>query len=1110
MDKILALDLGVTSCGFSVLNEIAINQYSLIDYGVVMRDNPNDTGTQKQWREHKQLRKLKEKKKKRVKDLKNVFYSYGFICDEKEFSNLWEIRAKSVYERKLQIEELFAIFKYMAKHRGYKSLKMEDLIAEIDAKKKIGDCESGEIIEPDDEKFTETLAYLDALKCKYEDKTVSQIIWEIESQKDTPNFRNHNNYKYMIRREDIQKEIGIIVEAQYKFGFFIDSEQSKNFKDEITNIIIPQAPVELNQDLINNCSVYKESKVAPIFSYTFDIFNFYKHINDMKIGKDSITEEQKEILINDFETKLKELKNISGYSIKEIKKLLNIEDDIKISGLGDSRVIKGKSSLNYLVKFNFIAHLNKLDSEVLKELQKDVYHFDVLATIFHTQINPNALIEKFEEYFISNRFDFSKEQIQNFALSLHKYKTKGTSSYSFKAMNDLLVYMKDGKNETKAKELLNITTKEDYSQFLKGIKYLKPIDNQGTLQYEVDENKISNHVVKSLISWVCRVIIDLDSKYGPFDIIKLESTRELSQPENVKRDIKRANDKNQKEWEDIKIRYKEHFEAIGLNLENNKEYLLKIKLWEQQGRIGIYSGNPIGIADILSDKTEIEHIVPRECGGANAEYNKAIDTKHENALKGRRLPLDYLEGKKREIYLQNIDELKKSYKINFKKWLNLKAESLDQTFKEVKDEVNLHSTSYEEKLLGEVLKRYYPFTNKHKENQRVMHISGRATSYLRKILSINNKSRDTNFHHAEDAILIGCMSKSYLQNISTNFKQNYEIDKIKAKENFKKIVPLIDGANPNEVFAKLRGSYEKDIETNLFYNNVIDGTLRTPAYWVSRKPIGTKAHNETIQSKKNLSYRVSIDSLLERVKPNHKMSAEKFIKDYNKEILEKVQVYIDNPKDFTSKQFILKRDRIVSILNDASFITSKDEKAETDKLLREEMKKKLQDVNGNVIRRVKRVGEDASIEVRNGLAFTAPSLVCLRVTFNEPKLNLQRIDIRNFAINKVSKSNQVDIFNNDLIEIYVIKSKKVTLNSVGVLKGFTESGMRIYLRNTKYPLLKEKQPKVYHSTFSIGSTSGIKKYKTDASGKVLGYYYLGSVLENGKELFSKVLTYRKI
>ena len=42
MKKILSLDLGITSIGYSVLNELDNNKFSIIDYGVHMFDLPYD------------------------------------------------------------------------------------------------------------------------------------------------------------------------------------------------------------------------------------------------------------------------------------------------------------------------------------------------------------------------------------------------------------------------------------------------------------------------------------------------------------------------------------------------------------------------------------------------------------------------------------------------------------------------------------------------------------------------------------------------------------------------------------------------------------------------------------------------------------------------------------------------------------------------------------------------------------------------------------------------------------------------------------------------------------------------------------------------------------
>lgn len=1116
--KILSLDLGVTSCGYSVMQELKNNNYSLLDYGVVMRDNPHDGGTQKDRREKKQSRDLLDKKKDRLKEIEQLFKISSLTYQDKKFYNIWKLRTIDAFERKLENDELFAIFRFMAKHRGYKSLKIEDLIAELEAKERIGNCESDEINMPKDlERFSETLAYLDALKCKYKEKTATQIIWELESQKENPTFRNHNNYRYMIRREDIEKEIKLIIEAQQKFNLFDDEEKANEFTKELQDIIIPQEAVTLNPDNINNCLIYKDEKCAPTFSYSFDIFNLYKLLFDLKIDGADASSEQKEELLSNILDDVKIFTCKTSYSVKDFKKILRIDDEyVKINNFQEYKTVKGKKEPNIIVKFNFLPSFKKLDYEILNTLFKQREHvkiLDEIATQIHLNVNPQELMKAIEKVFKTYNLGFSEDEIRDFTLGLHKHKSKGTSSYSLKALKDLTALMKDGKNESDAKEILGVSKSEDYSHFLKGIKYLKPQNKDGQLQYEIDENRISNHVVKSLVSWALRVITDLHAKYGPFDIIKLESTRELSQPDEVKNDIKKANQKNEKEWQDLIEKYKKHFEAKGLNPQNNKEYVLKLKLWEQQKEFGIYSHKVLSIDEVLGDKTEIEHIVPRACGGSNAEYNKAIDLKDENAKKGNKLPLDYLSGEKREIYIDFVEELKKSYKINMKKKINLLAESLDKTFKEAKDDVSLHATSYTEKLLGEILKRYYPFTDKLKENQRVMSISGRATSYLRRILSIDNKSRDTNFHHAEDAILLGVMSKAYLQSISTNFEKNYELTEKNAKENFKKIIPLIEGTSPNHIFAHIRESYMKDIEDSPFYK-AFDGTLKTPAFWVSKKPIGTKAHNETIQSKKNLAYYVPISSLLDKVKPSHKMSSDEFFKLYNKEIYEKIQVAKDNPKDYTAKAFIQKRDAVVNILNQAAFASTKDEKAELDKKLRDIMNESLHDVNGNEMRRVKRVGEKVSISIRKGYAGNAPSMLAMRCKVeSENRLFTERIDFKDKVLLEKNDGTLIDVFNNDLVDIYTFEKKEVLLKLTGLLRTFVidaKENKMLKVKNPKYPIREDAQPSQYNNYIAVKKMCGIKKYKTDATGKVLGFYYLGRVLDDNKEIFAKVLSYKAL
>ena len=651
-----------------------------------------------------------------------------------------------------------------------------------------------------------------------------------------------------------------------------------------------------------------------------------------------------------------------------------------------------------------------------------------------------------------------------------------------------------------------IIKRESYLDYKKGIKYLN------INQYEKDENELSNHVVKSIVSGALRVIKDLHSKYGSFDVIKIESAKELSIPDSAKKEIEKANKKNEKIWNDIKNEYSKHRGDRGLSNDD----ILKIKLWKQQELRGIYSNKSIGIDDVLSEKTEIEHIVPRACGGSSAEYNLSLDFKDENAKKGNRLPLDYLQEEKRDIFIAKVHNLKDEGNINYKKWKNLLAEDLSQTFKEVRDNTNMHATSYAEKLLGEIVKRYYPFAHKDKQKNgtAVMHISGRATTHFRKILGVENKSRDTNFHHAEDAIIMAVMSRGYLQKVSKTFRENYDKEKKEATKNLKNIFPTIEGATPADIIAKLRELYEVDIESSPFFRDY-ENRLKTINFWVSKKPIGTQAHNETIQSAKNLAYRVTLANLFNEIKPkpNHKSKPEKFQEEFMKKVYDRLQVAKDNPSDWTAKAIKQRCDDVVSLLNKYQFVTTKEEKEEADKEIRDCLNAHILDVNGNPIRRVKRVGEQASIKVRKGVAYTAPSFVFMKVFKDKDskKLQFKRVDIRDYQLEpKIVPANQMKIYNNELIKFFVVSEKKLVSKVAGILRSFTNSRNRAYIRCPNFPLLLEKQPKIFTKDISIGSTCGIIKYKVDITGHVLGFYRLGRVLINGVEKESNHVVYETL
>jgi len=84
--KILSLDLGITSIGYSVREEFENDRYSLVDYGVSMFDTPYDKdGSSKKLKhsENRSTTKLYGLKKERNKELAKLLEE--FALGDKEY-----------------------------------------------------------------------------------------------------------------------------------------------------------------------------------------------------------------------------------------------------------------------------------------------------------------------------------------------------------------------------------------------------------------------------------------------------------------------------------------------------------------------------------------------------------------------------------------------------------------------------------------------------------------------------------------------------------------------------------------------------------------------------------------------------------------------------------------------------------------------------------------------------------------------------------------------------------------------------------------------------------------------------------------------------------------
>ncbi len=1110
--KILALDLGITSLGFKAVCEVEENSYRVIDHGVIMRDAPFDVksgeSSQKQRSTQKSQRDLNEKRKRRIKKVARIFESLGILdfetCmklqKENRYVNKWRMRAEDALSRKLSAEELFAIMAHMAAHRGYKSIATDDLLYELELE--LGLIEkSSEEKEAKDEKrqVYAALNRVEQLKKKYPFETIAQVIHRAVEEGALSSYRNHNNYEKMIRREDIEDEIATIVQTQCEFGLFDNKERKDLFIEALHEAITDQVMPENDPALFGKCSFYPDEIAAPKYSYLYDMYRLYKTLGDLSIDNYQVTQEDREAIVAYIEKKIKNGKNIDKISYKEVRKTLSLPNESKIFGREDEQIIKGKKSQRAFVKFFFLSKIKDFP-HIMKSIvthSNSLKLFAELAEIIQQEKTPKPSFERIKILLLSYSIEVDNKEV----LALIKGYAPGTLSMSHRYIQEALPYFAEGKNEVEIKELLGIKTSEDYSHFPKSLKYLHL--GKGNL-FEKYQNKINNHAVKSLASWALKRIADLSWKYGVFDEIIIESARDAL-PDTIKKEIEKGMREKEKEIEKIVGKHKKEFPGI------NKKMARKIRLLELQKFMDLYTGDTINISDLFEGRADIEHIVPQSLGGLSTDYNLVIAHRDSNMQKLNRLPMDWLGGD--SDYVNRVEGLFAEHLINWKKRKNLLATSMDEIFNEVKDSKSLRATSYLEALVGENLKMFYPFKEEkaRKFGHEVRNVPGKTTSKARQIIGIKSKSRDTNWHHAEDAMILATLSRGWQNRLHRMLKENYGKSEAELQEIWQKFTPHLEGMSIAEY---IKEAYERFMslgEESLWYKDML-GSRRSISYWVNRKPLSASSHKDTIYSGRHEvpTLRKSIIAAFDALKlitNRNKLNSESFMKLYEKEIRSKLwYVHNANTNDPVMRA-IDERAKQIAKLIDSYILKDPQHDKEIDEQYKAELSELVSkpiEVDGKVVRKVRYIYEKLNaVQIDRGLVETDKNMLGIFVQKGEKKLTMSRMDVNNVHELEQNK-NGLQIYLNELIYLY--NEKK--LLHYGCLRSYVEGRSNIALFNPRFPANPKTQPSFFSTgnqikQVSIGSATGIIKVHLDLNGQIKSYHKYGNIPKEFEAEFLK-------
>ena len=816
-----------------------------------------------------------------------------------------------------------------------------------------------------------------------------------------------------------------------------------------------------------------------------------------------ISKEQIKLIANDFFDKLKNGKNISDIKYKEIRKILKLSDDFKIFNKEDSYKSKDKTQENSITKFHFVNNLSKFDKDFIKSILEKSNKYDILKEVFDVlrdEKQPKPIYDKLNNIF--SKYDLIKNESikNNTILELIKNKTGSSLSISHQAMINIIPYFEDGSTIDEIKQKLNLSREEDYLSYKKGIKYLS------VAQFENNNNlPINNHPVKYVVSAALRLIKHLHVTYGAFDEIRVESTRELSLNDESKRNIDKVNRENEAKITAIleNIEYQQIAQTYGKKLE---KYARKILIWDEQERFDIYNGKSIGFGDIFSNSVDIDHIVPQSLGGLSVKHNLVLVHRDTNLQKLNQLPLNFIADK--QGFIDRIEYLFKEHKISWKKRKNLLATNLDDTYKDTFESKSLRATSYIEALTAQILKSYYPFPNQTKNSMEVRHIQGRTTSNIRKLLKVKTKIRNTNIHHAIDAILIGLTNQSWLQELSNTFRENMGVIDDVARQNIKKVIPLIEGIEPKELIEMIENNYNAYGEDSIFYKDIF-GKTKAVNFWVSKKPMVSKIHKDTIYSKKPNDFYTVKENILNQfiaLKVNNDTKANKFYEDFKKNILEKMYVYKTNPNDVICKIVQNRAYDIKELLTSFETIDKKDKEAlsEAKQKLDTLIHNPLLDNNNKPIRKVKFYQTNLTgFNIRGGLATKEKTFIGFKASLKNDKLFYERIDVANK--NNI-KDNDFLIIRNNLICIN-FKNK----NLLGFVESFDENTNKIRMYDSRYPKRLENQPERFkvasgkgRKEFGIAGAIGIIKLNLDILGNINSYQIIGTIQNELYSFFKKL------
>lgn len=790
----VGLDMGTSSIGWAVvlLNE-KNEPRGLDDWGVRIfpsgRDEKTNDPLAAARREARGIRRRGDRLKMRRRILLNKLVKHGLMPaapeEQKKLGLLDPIalRAKGVTE-KLSLHEVGRALFHLQQRRGFKSNRKEQDDNEAGAISKGGNELSGAL--------------------KAQGLTLGQFLHLRQREGHGTRFTkrmagNKVEYDLYPLRSMVEDEFNTLWDAQKQF---YGVELSEAAHKEIHRAIFHQRP--LKPQPRGRCLFNSDEERMPAAMPSAQHFRILKEIHNIRIKGVAhpaigtpISAEQKDKLY-------KKLLTQGSMTEKSVKTLLNLNSEESINLfvkgvreklLGDETAAEMRKDDRYGKEWDALP-LEKQDAIVLllTDTIKVKRAGDKNERLLHDEEIVQRLIEE---------QGCSQEQAERVLKA--RIPTK-LLKFGAGIITQLLPLMQQGMSEYDALVALGKNHSRQYTgEVMDALPYYGAVDSlqphvvpmKSTDPMVNKYGRVSNPTVHVALNQLRKLMNQLVERYGCHpQRITLEMVRELKKGRKEVAEIIKNIKTNEKERD----KFKEIIASHGLTATDH--YIAKLKLWSElaetgqpQHRTCVYTGEAISISQVLSEQTEIEHILPQSRTLDDTAANKTLTFTEVNRAKGEMTPAEFfanpqkLRGKTIDYaeVLERANSLKGSKKWRFAKEAMEVFESKMQKITlsaslggDVDTEIeafaarHLVDTSY----IAKFAKKYLAYIC-HNGEREVMATPGTLTGLLRKswglnqlIAEVNEKDRSDHRHHAVDALVIAMTTRSMIKRVADASKRS--------------------------------------------------------------------------------------------------------------------------------------------------------------------------------------------------------------------------------------------------------------------------------------------------------------------------------------------------